>query len=242
MARNKPSLRLHDGETNSIRSGSFEYPTPFIMSSLSTTEETPFENITSSQDSITHLNWTALGTDDVTSLYTNSSDLITYDNHYHPITGLHIDHMWYTVHITAVFSLGVSLIASTSVVCYLFLTNPEKRFFKWRLSERLVIYIAFSDLFYSLEHIIDHGYLLAKWEFPEDIFCAILGFFLQEFATSQSLIVFFTALNAFALIVKERNLPMGKYDCILLIISFGTPVVCGAIVGALGLLGPSEVW
>ena len=62
------------------------------------------------------------------------------------------------------------------------------------------------------------------------------------FSLAQTLVVLFTAVNAFMMIVLEYKLNIGKYDWKLLLFTFGTPVVTGVAAIGMGILGPSGAW
>ena len=74
------------------------------------------------------------------------------------------------------------------------------------------------------------------------IMCAVIGFMLQEFQMCQNLILLFTVVNAFMLVMKNKEIPTGAYDWRLLVISSGAPALFGSILEALGLLGPGDAW
>lgn len=76
-------------------------------------------------------------------------------------------------------------------------------------------------------------------------FCGIFrlfAFFLAEFILAQSIIILFTALNAFIMVVKERKIHLGKYDWRLLVAAFGTTAIVLTIGAILQFLGPSGPW
>ena len=64
----------------------------------------------------------------------------------------------------------------------------------------------------------------------------------QEFILAQTLVVLFTAVNAFMMIVRDRKINIGTHDWKLLLFVFGTPIVTGVVGIAVGYLGPSGAW
>ena len=93
----------------------------------------------------------------------------------------------------------------------IFKNNPiSKNFYTRPIGERLVIYLAICNLLYSCSHIIDHSYMFAVRGNPPYDACAAFAFFLNEFVIAQALVVTFTAVNAFVMVVKEKKIPLGK--------------------------------
>ena len=146
------------------------------------------------------------------------------------------------LHSLAVVSLSVSILFSLGTVLYLFLSDRRISFWRRKIAERLVVYLALCDLLYSTEHVIDHMYILIVGEFPPEAMCTALGFLLQEFATLQGILVVFTALNAFSLVVREKGFVTGRYDWRLISVAIGMPLMMGITLLVTDMLGPSEVW
>ena len=121
--------------------------------------------------------------------------------------------------------------------------SPERiSFWKWKTGERLVFYLAVTDLAFCFSHMLDHAYIFATAANPPDHVCAIFGFFLQEFMFAQTFIVLFTGTSACSLVVFGKKLYFGKRDWRLLLTSFGVPGINGCIAFSLGLLGQSGTW
>ena len=115
-------------------------------------------------------------------------------------------------------------------------------FWKWHISERLVIYLAVADTFYGISHSLDHGYMLYAKASPPDRICSIFAFVLQEFVIAQWIIILYTAVNACSLIVFTKKLDLGWMDWKLILVAFGSPLVLGAVTLSMGLLGQSGAW
>ena len=146
------------------------------------------------------------------------------------------------IHATAVTSLAVSIIVSAGTLAYLVRNGSTVRFWKWRPSDRLVVYLAVCDLLYSINHIGDHSIALITGNLPRGTLCDMFGFFLSTLGSVQAVIILFTAFSAFRLMVRERGLNFGRYDWRLLAASILIPTTCGIIIAGLDLYGPSEVW
>ena len=97
-------------------------------------------------------------------------------------------------------------------------------------------------ILFFLSIVGDHSVWLATGQLPEGELCSMFGFFLAAFGMIQSCIVLFTAISAFSLMVRERELRYGKYDWRLFLPSVGGPVISGVFIAGFGLYGRSEVW
>ena len=160
-----------------------------------------------------------------------------------------LDDGWYfdLIHIIALIVLPISCICCVAVLILIFMVQTPKitsvkRFFDRPIGERLVIYLVICNLLYCISHIMDHSYMISVRGHPPDEACAAFAFFLNEFVIAQSLIVAFTAINAFVMVVKNTKIPLGKYDCGLFIVSLGLPLIFGILGLSTGHLGPSESW
>ncbi len=105
-----------------------------------------------------------------------------------------------------------------------------------------MVYLSVCDLLFSISHTADHAYMTAVVGHPPDFACAIMGSFLVEFITAQILFVTFIATNAFVMVVKEKRIPMGKYDWRLLAGCFGIPFLLILVSAGLNILGQSGSW
>ena len=63
-----------------------------------------------------------------------------------------------------------------------------QRFWKLRLSERLVVYLAVIDLAYSTNHLADHTFIIITNTYPPDELCQLFGFLVCVFARSVLII------------------------------------------------------
>jgi len=130
--------------------------------------------------------------------------------------------LFYAIHITAISSLSISIIFSFAVLSYLFCVD-RRSFHKRSIAERLVVYLALTDLSLSISHELDHSYIIIMKSHPPDIPCGFFGFLMSHFMTVQSLMVLFTALNAFMLVVKGRTIELGQRDWRLFATTFMIP-------------------
>ena len=117
--------------------------------------------------------------------------------------------------------------------------QQNKAFWKRPIGERLVVYLAICDFSWSLSHFTDHVYTMVILDHIPDIECAIFAFLLMEFAIAQTIIVLFTGMNAFLLVVREFKINLGLKDHRLLILAFGSPALLFGILAILGYLGPT---
>ena len=159
-----------------------------------------------------------------------------------------IDEGWLfdLIHITALISLSVSFICCVIVLALIIVREAKVRsvqaFFKRPIGDRLVVYLAISILLFSASHTMDHAYMLAVRGNPPDTACAAFGFFVNEFLVAEALIVLFTSINAFMLVVKETKVPLRKYDWNLLVTAFGAPLVPSVILASTKHFGPTGAW
>ncbi|CAH1801711.1 unnamed protein product [Owenia fusiformis] len=151
---------------------------------------------------------------------------------------------FWIIHIGAASSLFISISFSFSLVVYLGVMGKRRNrsFWTWKLPERLVIYLALCDLLWSISHSIDHYLMIILYDHVPDLLCIILGFLLNELIFMQAIVVIFTAINAFVLVVKNKKLPLGRYDWRLLAISILMPAAIGFVFVYFDLLGPSGAW
>lgn len=102
--------------------------------------------------------------------------------------------------------------------------------------------MAIFDFGYCTIHLTDHIYMLIIEYHPPDIFCAAIGFLINEFVVGQSLVVLFTAINAFYMVVKEKKIKLGKYDWKLHMVSFGIPLLLSISIAGINHWGRSGAW
>ena len=149
---------------------------------------------------------------------------------------------FYGIHITAIISLCLSICASVAVIIYFFLSSQQKNVWRRPIGERLVLYLALSDLTQSISHLLDHGYMLAVNDHPPDRFCTAFAGLLIYPITVQMMIVLFTAVNLCVLVVKEVKLNLGRYDWRLMLYALGVPAVVVGVGLAFGFWGPGGAW
>ena len=123
------------------------------------------------------------------------------------------------------------------------LTTEDKRsIHRVTLSSFWPIYASANVVYFSISHTCDHVYMLITEDHPPDIECAVMAVFLLVFMLAQSIMVTFTAVNSFYMVVMEKRFDLGRYDWRLLLMAFGLPLVVMAILAGLGMLGPTGGW
>ena len=147
---------------------------------------------------------------------------------------------FYILHWTALISLVIS-IACSLVVFYIL--KPKFPAFWTRTSgERFASYLALADLIYSISHFCDHTYMLIVEDHPPDDACIVMGFFVSLLFLVQAFMISFMAFNAFALVVKEKKISLGKYDWRFLFVTLIVPLALTVPLAVLRWLGPSGGW
>ena len=63
------------------------------------------------------------------------------------------EQMLHIVHSIAVVSLIISIVVSALTLLYFSRTTDNRAFWEKRMAERLVVYLAVCDLFYSINHL-----------------------------------------------------------------------------------------
>ena len=150
-----------------------------------------------------------------------------------------------TIHLTAVVSSIISLLASSSVILYLFMTEKRKMkrsFYSWKHAERLVVYLSVCDLSVSLINFTDHLYMFVTVRHLPDRLCQLKAVLLTQSVWGQWLVIMYTSVATLVLVMFNKKLPKGKYDWKLLVWSVWPPLVfavCGMI---FGYFGPSGAW
>ena len=121
-------------------------------------------------------------------------------------------------------------------------TGRSNGFWGWSIGQRLVVYLAISDLLMSVSHLLDHAYMYHERAHPPDLVCSVFGFVLQIFILAEWSVVVFTAVSACSLIVFEKELRLGRYDWRLLVLILGLPLALSTATLSLGLNGQSGAW
>ena len=150
-------------------------------------------------------------------------------------------YQFYLIHIGALVSLTSSISVSSCLLVML-IKKSLKDFWHSPIGERMVVYLSFCDLAFSVSHTFDHVYMLVVVGHPPDLPCAIMGFFLNHFILAQTLMVSIMAMNALFLVVLEKRLDFGKYDYRLLAVAMGSPALLGILGAASGHLGQTGAW
>lgn len=68
------------------------------------------------------------------------------------------------MHGCALFWIQLSTIGGGSVIIgslFFNKTNKNRSFFKWQVSERLVVYLALCDFLFNISHTMDHAYYVS---------------------------------------------------------------------------------
>ncbi|CAD5124066.1 DgyrCDS12370 [Dimorphilus gyrociliatus] len=156
-----------------------------------------------------------------------------------PVYGLP-GYRFYVFHYVGLICLVTSLFFTTAIFVLIF--KNVKTIFKSQIGERLIFYMAVFDFGYCTVHLADHIYMLIVKNHPPDMFCAAIGFLLNEFVVGQCLVVIFTAVNAFYMVVKEKRIKLGKYDWRLHIVAFGLPLIICCAIASIRHWGRSGAW
>ncbi|CAG2231336.1 unnamed protein product [Mytilus edulis] len=119
-------------------------------------------------------------------------------------------------------------IVISSIVLIVLLKTKKGNFFKWKVIDRFSLYTVICDIlfYFSQTAYGTHDWLerflnreISKLE------CTIYGLFIMEFQLSQVILNATTAIYAFNLVMRSRNMPLGKWDAYLLCPAFGIPLV-----------------
>lgn len=153
-----------------------------------------------------------------------------------------MDWIYYSMHGVAWTALLISIICSIITIIWQHRTASAVSFYKRKLGERLVIYLAVSDIFFSVTHFSDHVFTYLGEGSPPKIPCIIFASVLMENIMAQSLIVFLTAASLCLLVTCNRKINFGPFDIGLLIISYGCPLIVVMVCGFRGYLGYQGYW
>ena len=171
-------------------------------------------------------------------------DLMTTSNVTLPIFG-YPGPVFHIIHILALVSCLSSVLSSLSIILYLFVNEKrgKRRSFKnWTRGERLVVYLAAFDFFFSLSHTVDHIYIYSTISIPPDSLCQAFGFVVSLFMFGQWLMVFSIANVTSYQVLSSKNMSYGSYDWKLLILTIGIPLVICIVGMFLNLFGPNGAW
>ncbi|XP_062580351.1 uncharacterized protein LOC134242278 [Saccostrea cucullata] len=156
-----------------------------------------------------------------------------------PVYGL-ASGRFYALHIPALICIFLSLTSVIVTIVLSFRKKPKKSFFDWTKSERFIVYMAICDGAFNVSHSLDHLQILATRNhvYPVTL-CQFYGVMLLEFITAQNLMVNIVAVNAFTLMIFNKQLNFGKRDWRLLLWIFGAPFVFSMIALATKQIGPT---
>ncbi|KAJ3107565.1 hypothetical protein HDU97_003870 [Phlyctochytrium planicorne] len=109
--------------------------------------------------------------------------------------------------------------------------------------ERFPLYVAIIDFIWTISHAIDHVMMLAnKGESPAPAVCKSLGAILAFFLMAQVMLLNIIAVSMFLTVYRGWALSYGKFDWILVVLTFGLPVVYICIGFAVDAFGPDMYW
>ena len=146
------------------------------------------------------------------------------------------------LHAIASTSLTSSVLISVLNIYTLYRTKHFRHFWRRPLLERIILYMAVSDIIYSCTHMLDHLYLIVQWVLPEGPFCAILSFNMVTFSLAQIVLVLLASINAYSMTVHSRRLYLGHYDAVVFIVALVIPLILGTVAAGSGLFGPQPYW
>ena len=156
-----------------------------------------------------------------------------------PVYGLD-NGLFYSLHIVALTCIFLSLISAILTLILSFRKSPKRAFFDWTKSERFVVYMAICDGAFNVAHSLDHLQIaITKTHVYPGALCRFYGVMLLEFITAQTLMVNFVAVNAFILMIFNKQLEFGRRDWRLLLWIFGLPFLLSVIALATNQLGPN---
>ncbi len=89
---------------------------------------------------------------------------------------------------------------------------------------------------------VDKTWMLAVHGHVPDRPCSILAFISLSSGAAQILLIIYIALNSFSMVVLNKKIHTGPYDCYLLMVSLGVPIIEHVVLISLGYLGPSGAW
>lgn len=152
------------------------------------------------------------------------------------------DWLYYFVHIVAWVILIISITCSITVIIWQQRTASAKNLFQRKIGERLVVYLAITDLLFSVVHFGDHLLIVTGGDVPPRIPCIIFAAVLGETVFAQSLVVLLTAASLCLLVSCNRKITFGPYDVGLLLFCHGIPIAVMAFAGVKDYLGFSGYW
>ena len=155
-----------------------------------------------------------------------------------PILGLD-EGFFYELHVPTIVCISISFICAFISIIISFRRHRNK-FSSWTKCDRLIVYLAICDGIFNLSHGSDHiMVVIIKDHVRPNELCELFGFVATIFCMAQNLVVGIIAINIFMMIYFRKNLNFGKHDWLLLVVTFGIPLLIAATAWILGLLGPN---
>nr|XP_011442970.2 medium-wave-sensitive opsin 1 [Crassostrea gigas] len=156
-----------------------------------------------------------------------------------PVYGLDTGR-FYSLHVPALTCIFLSLISAILTITLSFRKIPRRAFFDWTKSERFIVYMAICDGAFNVAHSMDHLHIATTKShvYPVSL-CQFYGVMLLEFIMAQTFMVNIVAVNAFTLMIFNKQLKFGKRDWRLLLWIFGFPFLLSMIALAAKQFGPN---
>jgi len=129
----------------------------------------------------------------------------------------------------------IGLIICSSVVCVFVLIFSTRRnkesFHKWKLIDRVGVYIAITDLLFYITQVAFMVFLpILKTTKYYQVTLAICTLLFMEFAFAQLLMNIAITGSATALVFRNQAIPFGRYDWKMHVSMFGIPLVVLVII------------
>ena len=132
-----------------------------------------------------------------------------------PVFGLEEGWVFDLIHAVALTCLSVGVLSSCITLILILKSKEVRMFYKWPVGERLVLYMALFHLLHAISHVLDHAYMAWTRNHPPDDVCATFGFFLNTMTSAVTLLVLFTAVNAFVMVVKSKRVSRYCKTCFM---------------------------
>ena len=150
--------------------------------------------------------------------------------------------LFYALHVPAVVCISISFICVIITLVLCLRRHQGRPFFQWTKCDRLIVYLAICDGCFNLPHGADHLHVTISRNHPyPEALCHFYAFTTAVFATSQNILVGIIAVNIFAMMYFQKKIGFGRYDWILLLVTYGLPAAGGVAAWGLGVLGPNGI-
>ncbi|KAJ3107564.1 hypothetical protein HDU97_003869 [Phlyctochytrium planicorne] len=144
----------------------------------------------------------------------------------------------YALHGAAMVVIVASIFGSGMVI---FSTIRRSKYST--IGERFPLYVAIIDFMWSVSHSIDHAMMLVnKGESPPPLVCKSLGAVLALFLMAQVMLLNIIAVSMFLTVYRGWALSYGKFDWILMVLTFGVPIAYTCVGLAVDAFGPDLYW